>query len=91
MSADPCPTSPPVPLPRARAARRRTRRDVEGPGRDELDETARRLAAGMRRDTRTCSRFERRLHVLDLLHRDPQLLAEVVLELAEPLNNQREE
>ena len=55
-----------------------------GPTRDELTAAARDLAAGMRRDARSCSRFERWLHVLDLLHRDPQLLAWVVLALTDP-------
>ena len=59
----------------------RKRRAV--PSRAAVTRQARQLAAGLRRDARHCSRFERWLHVLDLLHRDPQLLAELVLVLTD--------
>ncbi len=59
------------------------RRDLEGPSRSEGLIQARRMAAALRRLPRIKTRHDRRLHILDLLHNEPQLLVEVVLVLTE--------
>jgi hypothetical protein len=73
----------PEPTPPSDRLRTRTRADLEGPAACALEGSAASVAGVLRTQARTRGRFERRMTVLDLLHRNPQLLVETVLALAD--------